>query len=84
VPVRRQRGDAPARCALQVALLDQVGLDHVFNGVALFANAGGNVVQPHRAAVKAVDHGLQQLAVHQVKALRVHIQHGQRLVGISR
>jgi hypothetical protein len=49
-------------------LLDQVGLDHVFDGVALFPNAGGNVVQPHRAAVKPVHQRLQKLAVHQVEA----------------
>ena len=28
-----------------------------------------------------MDHRLQQLAVHQVEALRVHIEHGQRAVG---
>ena len=80
VAVGRQRGDAPARRALQVALLDQVGLDHVLDGVALLADAGRDVVQAHRAAVEAVDHGFEQLAVHDVEALRVDVQHGQRLV----
>jgi probable phosphoglycerate mutase len=32
VPVGRLRGHAPARRALQVALLDQVGLEHVLDG----------------------------------------------------
>jgi hypothetical protein len=81
MPVGCQRGDAPARCALQVALLDEIGFNHVFNGFALFANAGGNVVQPHRSTVKAQDHRFEQLAVHDVKALWVHIQHGQGAVG---
>ena len=80
MPVGSQGRNAPARGALQVALLNQVRLDHVFNGVALFANAGGNVVQADRAAIEAVNHGLQQFAVHQVKALRVDIEHGQGLV----
>ena len=61
--VGRQRGDAPARGALQVALLDQVGLDHVFDGVALLADAGSDVVQPHRATVETVDHGLHRAAL---------------------
>lgn len=76
-----QRGDAPARGALQVALLDQVGLDHILNGFALFTNARSNVVQPNRAAVKAVNDRLQQLAVHQIEPLRIDIEHGERAVG---
>jgi hypothetical protein len=73
-----QRGDAPARRALQVALLDQVGLDHVLDRAALLADRRGDVVEPDRAAVEAVDHGLEQLAVHHVEALRVDVEHRQR------
>ena len=80
VTVGRQGGDAPARRALQVTLLDQVGLDHVLDGARLLADAGRDVVQADRPAVEAVDHGLQQLAVHQVEALRIDVEHGQRLV----
>src|SRR6218665_3987030 len=47
VPEGGLRGDAPARCALQETLLYQIGFDHVFDGVGFFANAGGDVVQPH-------------------------------------
>ena len=70
-----------ARGAVQEALLDEVGLDHVFDGVAGLADGGGQVVQPHRPAVEAVHQGLQQLAVHQVKAHGVHVQQGQSLSG---
>ena len=81
VPVRRQRRDPPARRALQVALLDQVGLDHVLDRARLLADRRGHVVQAHRAAVEAVDHRLEQLAVHHVEALRVDVEHRQRQLG---
>ena len=61
------RGVPRERRALQVALLNQIGLDHVLDGVALFANGGGHVVQTDRPAIKSMDDGLQQLAVHHVK-----------------
>jgi len=44
MPVGRQGGRSAARRTLQETLLNQVGLNHIFNGVALLANAGGNVV----------------------------------------
>jgi hypothetical protein len=37
-------GDAAPWGTLQVALLNEVGLDDVFDSFALFANAGSNVV----------------------------------------
>jgi cysteine synthase B len=40
------RRDAAARRALQVALLDQVGLDHVLDRVALLADRRREVVEP--------------------------------------
>jgi hypothetical protein len=43
-----RRGHAPARRALQIALLDQVGFEHVLDGVALFADGGGEVVHADR------------------------------------
>ena len=76
-----QCGDTSAGGALQKALLDQVGLDHVFDGAGLFSDTGRDVVQPNGATVEAVDHGFQQFAVHHVKTLRVHVEHGQRAVG---
>jgi hypothetical protein len=41
------------------------------NRSRLFANAGGNVVQADRAALKAVNNGFAQFAVHHVKAARI-------------
>ena len=81
MPIRCQGRHATAWGALQKALLNQKRFDHIFDGVALFTNAGGNVVQPHRATIKTMDDRFKQFAVHQVKALRVHIQHGQGSVG---
>ena len=52
--VRRLGRHAPARRALQKALLDQVGLDHVLDGARLLADAGGeeagtieDVIEPY-------------------------------------
>ena len=78
---RRGRGHAPARRALQVALLDQVRLEHVFNRVALFADGGGQVVDTDRPAVELMQDRFEQLAVHQVEADRIDIEHRQR--GVS-
>jgi hypothetical protein len=68
VAERRRRGDATARRALQVALLDQIRLDHVLDGVALLADGRGDVVEAHGSAVEAMDHGFEHLAVHHVEA----------------
>jgi hypothetical protein len=75
------RRHTSARRALQVALLDQVGLQHVLDGVAGFADRGGQIVHADRAAVELVQHGFQQLAVHQVEADAIHVEHLQRGVG---
>ena len=56
-------GDPPARGAHDEALLDQVGFEHVLDGAAFLADRRGQVVQPDRAAVELLDHGLQQAAV---------------------
>jgi len=40
----RRRGDATARGALQVPLLDQVRFDHLFNGVGGFTDCRGKVL----------------------------------------
>jgi hypothetical protein len=72
---------APARRALQVALLDQVGLEHVLDGVARLADRGGEVVHADRAAAEFLQHGAEQLAVHDIEAEVVDVEHGQRGVG---
>ena len=52
--VGRQRGDPPARRALQVTLLNEVRLDHVFDGVALFADGRRHVVKADGRITQAV------------------------------
>ena len=41
---RRQGGNSPARCALQIALLYQIRLNHNLNRVALLSNAGCDAI----------------------------------------
>jgi len=79
--IDRRRGNTTAQGALQVTLLDQVRLKHVFNGVTRFANCCSQIVDPHGATAKFVDDCRQQLAVHQIEAGGVDVQHVQSFVG---
>jgi hypothetical protein len=81
MPPDAGRRHASARRALQVALLDQVGFQHVLDGVARFADGGGEVVHADRAAAEFFQHGAEQLAVHDIEAEVVDVEHGQRRVG---
>src|SRR5690606_34068607 len=67
--------NAPAWRALQISLLDQVRLQHIFDGVTLFADSGRQIVESDRAAIEFEEYGFKQLAIHQIKTDRVHIQH---------
>ena len=51
------RGDAAARGAHQEALLDQVGLDHVFDRAALLAERRRKAFDADRTAVELLDDG---------------------------
>src|SRR5690554_7212422 len=51
---------APARGTDQIALLDQVGLDHVLEGAALFAQGGSERIHADRAAIEVLDDQAQQ------------------------
>jgi len=46
--------DPPSGCTLQEALLDQIGLEHIFDGVLLLADGRSQVVEPHRPPQKLV------------------------------
>ncbi|CAM2144510.1 hypothetical protein PT2222_160067 [Paraburkholderia tropica] len=81
VAIGELRGHASARRALQKALLDQIRLKHVLDRVALLADRGGEVVHAHRAAVELVENRFEQLAVHQVEAHGIDVEHAQRGVG---
>src|SRR5262249_24280260 len=76
--VSRERGDAAARGALQVALLDQEGLEDVLDRVGLLADGVRQVLHPDRPARELLDHREQELAVHEVEAERVDVEHAQR------
>lgn len=77
LPDRRSRHPTAWR-ALQIALLDQVRLDHVFDGIGRFADGGGEIVQPDRATAEFFQNCAEQLAIHEVKAEGVDIEHAQR------
>jgi len=47
VAIRGRSGDPAARRALQIALLDQIRLDHILDGAGLLTNARRNIVQPN-------------------------------------
>src|SRR5262245_36267288 len=72
--VRRARRDSAARGALQEALLDQVRLDDVLERAAFLADRSRETVDADRAAVELLDHGEQELAVHRVEAVRIHLE----------
>ena len=86
---RRQAEMAPARLAQHAAaagaqdqaLLDQEGLDHVFQRVARLGERGGQGLHPDRAAAVVLGDAAQVAAVHGVQAELVHLQPGQRGVG---
>ncbi len=71
------RGHAAARCALHIALLDQIGFQHIFDGATLFADGGGEIIHAHRTPAEFFHHGQQQLPVHHIEADEIDIQHNQ-------
>ena len=75
------RGDAAARGALQVALLDEVGFDDVFQGAAFFANAGSQGIEADRPAAEVFDDDVEQAAVEVVKAAVVDGEQFERFIG---
>ena len=58
------RRDPPAGRAHQEALLDQKGLQYVFDRAPFFANRGGQAVDTDGTAVELLDDRQQQLPVH--------------------
>ena len=50
MPISGDRRHAAARRALQVALLDQVRFEHVFDRVTLLADGGSEVIDADRTA----------------------------------
>ena len=72
---------ASPRCPHDVALLDQIGLQYIFDRVPLLAQRRSQVVDSYRPAIELVDHGQQQTTVEVVEATLVDIEQVQCLVG---
>src|SRR6476620_6154762 len=81
MPISRGRGDASPRRTLQIALLDEKRLDHVFYRVAFLADGGRQVVDTDGTAAEFLDHGLEQFAIHDVETGRIDIEHCERGIG---
>ena len=73
-------GDASARGALQIALLDQIRFDDVFDGVFGLADRGSEVVQSDGTAVESVQNRFEQFCPSR-QSSRVHIEHFQGGIG---
>src|ERR1700680_2565150 len=72
-------GHAAARRALQEALLDEVGLVKVLERAGILPHPRGQALQPGRAAVVVGDQRAEELAVHVLEAVLVHLEILQRL-----
>src|SRR5712691_13179277 len=48
MPISAGGRHATARRALQITLLDEIRFQHIFDGVALFADGGGKIVHSYR------------------------------------
>lgn len=75
VQVRAVRSNTATRGTLQKALLDQVGLQHIFNGIPFFTDRGSKVIQADRAPHEFVDNRHQQFAIHVIETAAVDVQH---------
>src|SRR5262245_41517531 len=81
VPIGRHGGHAPARGALQEPTLDEERLQHVLDRVALLADRVREVVDSNRSAAELLHHRAEELAIHDVQADRVDVEHRERRVG---
>src|SRR5262245_27185315 len=64
---------AAARRALKQALLNEIGLDHFLDDVALLGERGGKRLDPDRAAVVVLGDAVQEPAVLGVEPLPVDV-----------
>ncbi len=75
------RGHAAARGALDEPALDEEGLVNVLNGARFLGAGHGDGLHPHGPAAELVDDEREDLAVHLVQAVRVHVQLVQGVLG---
>ena len=76
----RGSGYASARRALQIALLNEERFQNVLDRVACFTDRRCKVVDPHRPAAEFLQHRAEQLAIHDVEAEMINVEHGQGIV----
>lgn len=74
-------GDTTARGTLQKSLLDKIGFNHVLYRLLLLTDGSRQVIQPHGPAEEFIEDRQQQLAIHIIEPLLVHIQHVQGTTG---
>ena len=75
------RGDTPAGRARQETLLDQVGLQDVFDGAPLLTQGRRQALHAHRASLEILDDDLEQTPVQPIKTPVIHLEH---LHGLAR
>ena len=79
VAVRRGRGDAAARRALEEAGLEEVGLVEVLERAAVLAERGGDRADADGTAAELLDDRREDPPVELVEAVLVHLEARQRL-----
>src|SRR5438132_14418597 len=72
---------AAARGALNQALLDQIGLDNLLDGIARFAERRRQGLDAHGTAIEAFGDQREIAAVEGVESALVHLQPRERGVG---
>src|SRR3954447_22237335 len=76
------RGEqAAARGPLQIATLDQIRLDDVFDRIARLRQSGGHRLDADRTAAIVLRDGREVTAVHGIEAGGVNLERAQRVVG---
>jgi hypothetical protein len=76
-----RKGHAAARRALQIALLDQIGFQHILDGIAASPIAAARLSSPTGPPPNFSSIAAKQLAVHHIQAEVVDFQHRQRRIG---
>ena len=72
--IRQISALATARRAHDEAFLDEERLTDLLDGAGVLAHRRGDGVDTHRAALELIDDGREDLVVHVVKAVLVHVE----------
>jgi len=79
--IGRSGRDSTLWAAVKESKLQQVGFNHIHDGVLLLAHRGGNRVQSHRPPVVLLNDQTQDAPIHVIKAHAIHLQKLQGLPG---